>query len=136
MDVGLIEGIMGRYLTGGLIPDHGGRVKSIKDHLETLLSTRRGSVAHLPDYGLPDSSQISMIDRIAIAKFGRDIEDAVKKYEPRLIHVRVRPMEQESGSIADFKLGFLLEARVINEEARLHVFFSTGGAAEIEDTGQ
>ncbi len=115
------------------MPPRGGRVQSIKEHLATLLNTRRGSLPHLPDYGLPDSSQVSMKDRVAISKFGKDIEETVKKYEPRLIHVRVRPTEDEPESTADFRLGFLLEARIINESTRFHAFFSSSGSADVED---
>ncbi len=135
MDVGLLEGIVGRFYSGDNVPDYGGRVQSIKEHLEMLLSTRRGSLPHLPDYGLPDTSHLSMKDRHAIARFGKDIEETVRKYEPRLMHVRVRPMGQDADSIADFRLGFLLEARVVNEEAKFHAFFSASGSAEVEDAG-
>ncbi len=133
MDVGLLEGITGRFLSGGSVPPRGGKVQSIKEHLAILLNTRRGSISHLPDYGLPDSSQVSMKDRVAISKFGKEIEDTVKRYEPRLVRVRVRPSEEEPESSADFRLGFLLEARVINESARFHAFFSSSGSADVED---
>lgn len=133
MEVGLLEGIMGRYLSGESIPTYGGKVESIKSHLAILLNTRRGNLPHLPDYGLPDSSQVSMKDRIAISKFGKDIEETVKKYEPRLANVRVKPMDHEPESITDFKLGFLLEARIINGSARFHAFFSATGSADVED---
>ncbi|MFC1716202.1 type VI secretion system baseplate subunit TssE [Candidatus Poribacteria bacterium] len=133
MDVGLLEGITGRFFSGESVPPRGGRVQSIKEHLATLLNTRRGSLPHLPDYGLPDSSQVSMKDRVAISKFGKEIEDTVKKYEPRLIHVRVKPTEEEPESTSDFRLGFLLEARVINESTRFHAFFSASGSADVED---
>ena len=135
MNVGLLEGITGRFFSGEPIPPRGGKVQSIKEHLSILLNTRRGSVPHLTDYGLPDSSLVSMNDRIAIAKFGKDIEETVKKYEPRLVRVRVKPMDQNPESLADFRLGFLLEARVVNESARFHAYFSASGSADVEDAG-
>lgn len=136
MDVGLLEGITGRFfISGEPVPPRGGKVQSIKDHLSILLNTRRGAIPHLPDYGLPDTTQVSMRDRIAISKFGKDIEEVVKKYEPRLVNVRVRPMEQDLEPTGEFKLGFLLEARVINESARFHAYFSPSGSADIEDAG-
>ena len=135
MDVGLLEAITGRFFLGDSVPQRGGKVQSIKEHLAILLNTRRGSIPHLPDYGLPDSSQVSMNDRVAISGFGKDIENTVKKYEPRLIHVRVRAMEPDPEAAADFRLGFLLEARVINESAKFHAFFSASGSADVEDAG-
>ena len=135
MDVGLLEGIMGRFFSGRTVPEHGGKVESIKEHLAILLNTRRGSIHHLPDYGLPDSSQVSMKDLVAITRFGKEIEETVRKYEPRLIHVRVRPMERDPDSMANFRLGFFLEARVANESARFRAFFSASGSADVEDAG-
>ena len=136
MDVGLLEGITGRFfISGDSIPPRGGKVQSIKEHLSILLNTRRGSIPHLTDYGLPDTTQVSMKDRIAVSRFGKDIEEIVKKYEPRLVNVRVKPMEQTQESAGEFKLGFLLEARVINESAKFHAYFSPTGSADVEDAG-
>ena len=133
VEVGLLEGIMGRFLSGEALPLYGGRVQSIKEHLAILLNTRRGSIPHLADYGLPDSSQVSIKDRIAVSRFGKEIEETVKKYEPRLVNVRVKPMETDPKALARFRLGFLLEARVINESARFRAYFSATGSAAIED---
>ena len=133
MDVGLLEGIIGHFFSGDLVPERGGKVQSIKEHLNILLNTRRGSVFHLPDYGLLDSTQVSMKDRISISSFGKALEETVRRYEPRLTRVRVKPMEQDTSSIADFKLGFLLEARVVGRDAQFHAFFSASGSAEVED---
>ena len=134
MDVGLLEGIMGRFpLSGDVVSEHGGRVQSIKEHLALLLNTRRGSITHLPDYGLPESTQVSMQDRTSVSSFGKALEETVRKYEPRLTRVRVRSMERDSSSAEDFRLGFLLEAKVIGRDARFHAFFSATGSADIED---
>lgn len=135
MDVGLLEGVMGRFfISGEPVPERGGgRVQSIKEHLIILLNTRRGSISHLPDYGLPDSTQVSIKDLKSIINFGKEIEETVKKYEPRLIHVRVKQMEHNPDAMADFKLGFLLEARVVNQNTRFHAFFLPSGSARVED---
>jgi type VI secretion system protein len=134
MEVGLLEGIMGRFpLSGDPVSEHEGRAQSIKEHLAILLNTRRGSITHLPDYGLPESTQVSMKDRISISNFGKALEETVKKYEPRLTRVRVKSMERNTDSISDFRLGFLLEAKVIGRDARFHAFFSATGSADVED---
>jgi type VI secretion system protein len=149
MKVGLLEGILGRFRSGKLVPEYpasmisygqgnatleyGSRFDSIKEHLVALLNTRSGSLPHLPDYGLPDSTKVSMKDMYSVSDFGKEIEETVKKYEPRLTQVRVKPLEREPGSIADFRLGFLLEARVVDEDTRFHAFFRTSGSAVVED---
>ena len=135
MEVGLLEGILGRFLFGDSLPPYGGKVQSIREHLSILLNTRRGSIRHLPDYGLPDSSLVSMEDRIAISRFGKEIEETVKKYEPRLVHVRIKPVDRDPDARASFRLGFLLEARVLNDPAKFHAYFSASGSADVEDAG-
>jgi predicted component of type VI protein secretion system len=74
-----------------------------------------------------------MKDRISISGFGKALEETVRKYEPRLTRVRVRSMEQNADSAGDFRLGFLLEAKVIGRDARFHAFFSATGSADVED---
>ncbi len=144
MRVGLLEGILGRFLSGKHVPgrrdvlrdttpEFGNRFDSIKDNLAILLNTRRGSISHLPDYGLPDSTQVSLKDWDSVIDFGKKIEETVKKYEPRLTQVRVKPLERDTESLTEFKLGFLLEARVVNEDTRFHAFFRTSGSAVVED---
>lgn len=77
-------------------------VASIITNLDRLLNTRRGTVAHLPDYGIPDLAGVG--HRIFLAKFKqpkhddsvifeRIIEEAVRRYEPRLDKVRVTEVE-------------------------------------------
>lgn len=133
MDVGLLEGVMGKFIfSDNPIPERGGKIQSIKEHLAILLNTRRGSVPYLPDYGIPDSMQVSMKDQKSVSKFGKDIEETVRKYEPRLIAIRVKPMEQDN-SIADFRLGFLLEAKLADQDSRFHAFFLASGSAEVKD---
>ena len=120
------------YPSGDPAPQRGGRLESIRGHLSILLNTRRGAIPHLPDYGLPDSTEVSMRDRYSIVNFGRAIEETVRKYEPRLMQVRVKPIELDPDAVGDFRLGFLLEARILKESTRLRALFKTSGSAEIE----
>ena len=67
------------------------RVHSIVGNLQRLLNTRQGSVAHLPDYGLPDLSTIHRQAPDSFDLLRKAIRAAVMAYEPRLAHVRVEP---------------------------------------------
>lgn len=71
-------------------------LQSIRDHLVLLLNTRQGSVPHLPDYGLPDLSIVYNSFPESIEFLRRSIEDAIKRYEPRLARVRVELKGAES----------------------------------------
>ena len=64
-------------------------VQSVIDNLGRLLNTRRGSVGHLPGYGLPDLTEIYRDVPESIEALRRAVREAVEAYEPRLRRVRV-----------------------------------------------
>ena len=61
---------------------------SIVENLKKVLQTRRGSVLHLPDFGIPDIRQI-YFEEGTIDSVPRQIADTILKYEPRLTDVKV-----------------------------------------------
>lgn len=132
MNVGLLAGVRGRpLLSERTAPGYEGRVESITEHLSLLLNTRRGAIQHLPDYGLPDSTVVSMRDRASVFEFGREIEKTVQKYEPRLMQIQVKP-EPRIDSIAHLRLAFRLEAKIVNRETQFVVRFLTSGSTDVE----
>jgi type VI secretion system protein len=66
--------------------------QSIVENLKMVLQTRRGSVQHLPDFGIPDIRQI-YFDEGTIESVPDQIRDTILKYEPRLEDVRVKKKE-------------------------------------------
>ncbi len=77
---------------GGLREDEKLR-GSIVENIKMILSTRRGSIAHLPDFGLPDIRQLYFDEGFrdeTIDKICRLIKETLLKYEPRLQSIRVR----------------------------------------------
>ena len=65
-------------------------VGSITEHLQRLLNTRQGSVPILPDYGIPDFTNLPGDTLTESAMEMRDIICRVlKQYEPRLADVQV-----------------------------------------------
>ncbi|NUO81061.1 type VI secretion system baseplate subunit TssE [candidate division KSB1 bacterium] len=63
---------------------------SIAEHLKLLLQTRRGSVLHLPDYGIPDVLQSYIDAGRSVDPFMEQIRSTILKYEPRLGEVKVK----------------------------------------------
>lgn len=61
---------------------------SIVENLKKVLQTRRGSVLHLPDFGIPDIRQI-YFEEGTIDSVPKQIADTILKYEPRLTDVKV-----------------------------------------------
>lgn len=96
--------------------------RSILQHLSRLLNTRQGSVSTLPDYGVPD---LTNVPGDSIQEIRQNIEQilqkVVQKYEPRLAKVRMR-MSQSERDV--FALRFRIEA-VLAEQENVPVTFET-----------
>jgi type VI secretion system protein len=132
-EVALFEALRGRFLSGDKIsdvPPEQRLYQSIIDHLTLLLNTRRGSIDHLPEYGLPDISGIyqNMPESIGVLK--KAMKETIEEYEPRM-KKPVRIIEQEPRTDG-FVLTFLLIAQLVDGGAvHLRTRFSTTGYAEI-----
>jgi type VI secretion system protein len=112
MDAGLIDVLNGGFLNGVRLDDADGlqqRILSILDNLNRLFNSRRGSIAHLPDYGLPDITQVYRDLPYSIEGLRGAIREAVEKYEPRLRRVRV---EHQKGDPYAMRITFILTAEM------------------------
>lgn len=65
------------------------RVQSIRAHLERLLNAWRGTLVHLPDYGMPDMAEIYENLPYSIDHLVAEVRRSIEKYEPRLLRIRV-----------------------------------------------
>jgi type VI secretion system protein len=96
--------------------------RSILQHLARLLNTRQGSVSILPDYGVPD---LTNVPGDSIQEIRQNIEQilqkVVQKYEPRLAKVRMKMSQSERDA---FALRFRIEA-VLAEQENMPVTFET-----------
>ena len=64
-------------------------VQSVIENLGRLLNTRRGGVSHMPEFGLPDLTEIYRDVPESIEALRRAVRETVEAYEPRLNRVRV-----------------------------------------------
>ena len=136
MEVGVLEGVLGRFLASGMpiseFSPSQRRLISIKEHLGLLLNTRRGSIKHLPDYGLPDISEICDNMPESLDMLQKAIKETVEKYEPRLTRVRVVEHEDPEASTTAFRVSFDLVAHVIGgSTAYFRARFSTVSPVQI-----
>jgi len=114
VDAGLIDVLNGRFLNGMSLEEtepEEQRVLSIIDNLKRLFDTRRDSIAHLPDYGLPDITQVYRDLPYSIEGLRQAVKDAVEKFEPRLRRVRV---EHQKGDPYGMRIIFILTAELFN----------------------
>jgi type VI secretion system protein len=132
MQASLYDVLQGRFADGRPLQevhdaDH--LVLSILGNLNRLFNTRRGSIYHLPDLGLPDISEIYRDIPDSIEKLQKAIVEAVERYEPRLRRVRVQPLAAEDGTS---RLVFLLTAELLDRRrVRFQTTFSSTEAPEV-----
>lgn len=72
-------------------------LSSIREHLTRLLNARRGSLAHMPEYGLPDIGEIYQELPYSLQQLKRVIALLIECYEPRLKNVQIayKPLRQQ-----------------------------------------
>ncbi|WPD22012.1 MAG: type VI secretion system baseplate subunit TssE [Candidatus Electrothrix scaldis] len=96
--------------------------RSVLRHLSRLLNTRQGSVATLPDYGVPD---LTNVPGNSVQEIRENIEQIlqkiVQKYEPRLSRIRMIMNQNDKDP---FALRFRIEA-VLTEQENVPVTFET-----------
>lgn len=135
MGPGLIDVLLGRYADGvpvgeGPAAEH--RVRSVVSHLGYLFNTRRGSRAHLPDYGLPDVGEVYRDMPNSVEPLRLAIKEAVERYEPRLKRVRVECRETDPHSM---RLVFVISGETAaGERLRLETTFSSSDPADVQPT--
>lgn len=126
---------MGRFLSGQPIsdvPEREQRLTSIKEHLASLFNTRRESLSHLPDYGLPDISEICDNMPESVGMLQRAIKGTIEKYEPRLTQVQVLRHEEAEENSTAFSVSFNVIAQVVDgSNAYFRAHFSTLGPAQV-----
>lgn len=69
-------------------------ILSVLDNMQRILNTRAGSLAHLPDYGLPDMTQILQGMPGTAHKLLYTLSQVLLKYEPRLKKIDVVLLDQ------------------------------------------
>ncbi len=115
------EKLCGTYATGkpiNSIPANLSLQISIRDYLERLLNTRKGTLEHLPGYGL-----LNIPDYIHPTPRGAcilqlELQNLITKYEPRLKKVKVE-LDATDHQL-DFSL-FVISGEIFNQQL---VFFN------------
>jgi type VI secretion system protein len=136
MNAGLIDVLIGTFQNGNAVADeepNQQRLQSILDNLTRLFNSRRGALAHIPDYGLPDISQV-----YRDLPFSRDglrvaIKEAVEKYEPRLRRVRVEKYEKGEDEEYDMRESFILTGELLKgQKVQFQTTFTSNELAEVK----
>ncbi|HGM5452326.1 type VI secretion system baseplate subunit TssE [Serratia marcescens] len=93
----LYELLAGNF-TGGLalhqVSEENQVILSVLDNMQRILNCRAGTLAHLPDYGLPDMTTILQGMPGSAHQLMSTLSDALLKYEPRLRRLQGVMLEQ------------------------------------------
>jgi type VI secretion system protein len=112
MKCGLFDALTGRFADGTRladVPESDHRLRSILGNLGRLFNTRRGTLAHVPEFGLPDLSDVSRAAPAEVESVRRAIRESVERFEPRLRRVRV---DRDVSDPSSPYLVFLLSAEI------------------------
>jgi len=94
----LCETLFGNF-TGGLdlhqVNEQNQVILSVLDNMQRILNCRAGTLAHLPDYGLPDMTKILQGMPGTAHQLLKTFSDVLLKYEPRLKSINVILLGQE-----------------------------------------
>ncbi|EMJ8508591.1 type VI secretion system baseplate subunit TssE [Enterobacter hormaechei] len=93
----LYEMLSGNF-SGGLslnqVSEQNQVILSVLDNMQRILNCRAGTLAHLPDYGLPDMTKILQGMLGTAHQLITTLSAVLLKYEPRLSRINVVMQEQ------------------------------------------
>jgi type VI secretion system protein len=83
---------------------------SVLDNMQRILNSRAGTLAHLPDYGLPDMGQILQGLPATAHGLMRTLQETLTRYEPRLKTVNIQLLPQTQPGHLEYSLDVQLKS--------------------------
>ena len=103
------------YFSGGLpldaISEEEQLILSVMDNIRRILNSRAGSIAHLPDYGLPDMSKMIQGLPGTAHNMMNILSTTLLKYEPRIKSVSLVLLPQDTFGTLRYSLDVELHQR-------------------------
>ena len=95
-------------------------ILSVLDNMQRILNCRAGTLAHLPDYGLPDMTAVLQGMPASAHQLMSTLSAVLLKYEPRLQRIAVVMLDQHAPGELRYAIGlvrygteFMPEGRVL-----------------------
>lgn len=95
---------------------------SILRHLQRMLNTRRGNAPTVPDYGVPDLTELARGFPDSALDLQRSLRACIEKYEPRLKDVVVQYKESPDDLLS---VSFEVTGRLQSSSDEAGVWFLT-----------
>lgn len=105
--------------------------QSIIENLTMILQTRKGSVLHLPDFGMPDIMQMYINSGYSFEPLKKHIREVITKYEPRVTNVRVEEPNFDKNNFRIF-LKIVASIKDLSNREIILTEFSTTGWTKVE----
>lgn len=78
---------------------------SVQQNIQRILNTRAGALKHLPDYGLPDLTNIYKVLPASAHLLKQQMEATLLKYEPRIQAIDIGILEDDDpGMMVSFEM--------------------------------
>jgi type VI secretion system protein len=108
---------------------HEDEISSVLEHLRVLLNTRQGEAPTVPDYGVPDITDLVHTLPGGTAGLQRALRDTILAYEPRLKNVNVRHIPSDEPLV----LRFEITARLVqgNRLVKVRTRVRPGGKVDV-----
>ena len=105
--------------------------QSIIENLTMILQTRKGSVLHLPDFGMPDIMQMYINAGYSFEPLKTHIREVIIKYEPRVTNVRVEDLNFDKNNFRIF-MKIVASIKDLSNKEIILTEFSTTGWTKVE----
>jgi type VI secretion system protein len=105
-------------------------ILSVQENIKRILNTRAGSLKHLPDYGLPDLSNIYQALPASAHLLKKQMETTLLTYEPR-----IRSIDIELDDVPDpgLKVSFVMSCHLKKAGlVRFGTYFDPPGRLRVE----
>ena len=98
---------------------------SVLAHLQRMMNARHGESPAAPEYGMPEYGLLAIGAEFVTAQeqMCRGIERSIRRYEPRLGGVRVRPLEKDPDD--PLTIQFEINGRLVTAEKKDRVRFTS-----------
>jgi type VI secretion system protein len=104
-------------------------IDSVCKHLNLLLNSRRGTLAYIKGYGLPDIEDIYNKLPKSRGKLAFEIKNLIEKYEPRMKDVLVTAIDDHPDH---FVVRITIQANLLNGQTlEFNTHFSPGGKVTV-----
>jgi type VI secretion system protein len=124
--------VTGHFANGARIDGYDAATQtllSVQDNIQRILNSRRNGLAHLPDYGLDDLSEIYRHLPSSAHKLRHAIEATVLKYEPRVRAIDIDIRETDPGMLLSFTMVCHLHQEGL---VRFGTHFTTDGQTRLD----